>query len=291
MGQRPRHGGEPHAHVDAAAAGQRRDAALKSRHHPVAVPLHLVQPAPAPRQPVGGGRQHRRVAGRRRPGDLLRRVALLDHEPVLLVPAHVGRHQRPQPLQPLPGQAYREAAVALALDQLVAAVVPDLHRAGAVLALGDHAGEGGVLHRVVLGVHGQVALTDLERQALGQRPAGQHAVHLQPQVVVQAPRVVSLHHEHRPPALRRLRLATRRLGRPPGRRLRRYSSSDISGSGRSRRDGRRLGCRRTGRRAARPAACRVAGRPACPRRARPPAAAGRSAGAACWRRRRPGRCG
>ena len=215
MGQRPRHGGEPHAHVDATAAGERGDAALDPRHHPVAVPLHLVQPAPAAGQPVGGGGQHRRVAGRRRPGNLLRRVALLDHEPVLLVAAHVGGHQRPQPLQPLPGQPHREAAVALALDQLVAAVVPDLHRAGAVLALGDHAGERGVLHRVILGVHGQVALADLERQALGQRPAGQHAVHLQPQVVVQAPCVVSLHDEHRPPALRRLRFATGRLGRPP----------------------------------------------------------------------------
>ena len=163
----------------------------------VAVPLHLVQPAAAGRQRVGRRRQHRRIAGRRRRPRRFGAVVLLDHQPVLLVAAQPRRYQRPQPLYALAGQQHGEAAVALALDQLVAAVIPDLHRSGAVFALGDHPREAGVLHRMVLRVHGQVTLAGIEREPLGERPRGQRASHLQPQVVVKPAGVVALDHEQR----------------------------------------------------------------------------------------------
>ena len=77
----------------------------------------------------------------------------------------------------------------------VGAPVPDAHGAAAVLAGRDFAREGGVLERVVLGVHGQVVPLGIVRQALGQRPGGEHAVALEPQVPVQRPGVMLLDHE------------------------------------------------------------------------------------------------
>src|SRR5205085_6084415 len=105
---------------------------------------------------------------------------------------------------------------ALLLDQLVAAVIPDLHGARAVLALGDDAREGRVLHRVVLGVNGQIALARLQRQPFRQRPAGQGVVHLQAQVVVQPAGVVALDDEDRPFAAAPRALVSGRLRRLAG---------------------------------------------------------------------------
>ena len=50
---------------------------------------------------------------------------------------------------------------------------------------------------MVLGVHGQVVALGIVRQALGQRPGGEHAVALEAQVPVQRPGVVLLDHEAR----------------------------------------------------------------------------------------------
>ena len=64
-----------------------------------------------------------------------------------------------------------EPTVVLLLEELVRAVVPDLDRAGSVLARRDLSREGRVLERVILDVHGEVLFAGLERHALRYRPA------------------------------------------------------------------------------------------------------------------------
>ena len=54
-----------------------------------------------------------------------------------------------------------------------------------------------VVERVVLDVHGQVALARLERDALRHGPARERAVALEAEVVVEPPRVVALDDEDR----------------------------------------------------------------------------------------------
>ena len=85
----------------------------------------------------------------------------------------------------------------LPLQLLVGAPVPDVDLAAAVAALGDLAREVDVLQRVVLHMHGQVVALGIGRDALGHRPADQHAVALQPEIPVQAGRMVLLDHEAR----------------------------------------------------------------------------------------------
>ena len=92
------------------------------------------------------------------------------------------------------------------LVQLAGAAVPDDHVAAAVLAAGDHALEQLVVHRVVLDVHGEVADRRVERDALRHRPAREHAVDLEPEVVVEPPGPVALDHE--PRLVRRTAAAT-----------------------------------------------------------------------------------
>ena len=82
-------------------------------------------------------------------------------------------------------------------SELVRALVPDLDRAGAVLALRDLALELRVLDRVVLDVDGEVLLAGLERHALRHRPGRERAVALEAEVVVEPARVVALDDEDR----------------------------------------------------------------------------------------------
>src|SRR5207244_6623676 len=98
-------------------------------------------------------------------------LALLQQQPVLGVTVEVCRHERPGALEPLAVQADGEAAVLLLLQELVGAAVPDLDRAGAVLAFRDLALEARVVERVVLDVNGERPLAGLERHALRHRPA------------------------------------------------------------------------------------------------------------------------
>ena len=180
-------------------------------HDPVAVPLDLELPALAFRDllRVGERGQHRRVlalrAGR---GSAV--VLLAEEEPVLLLAVEVGGDERPEPFELLAVQADGQPAVALLLDQLVGAGVPDLDRARAVLALRNLALEAAVVERVVLHVNGEVALADLERDALRHGPARERAVALEAEVVVEPPCVVALDDEDR---LLALALAGERLGR------------------------------------------------------------------------------
>ena len=97
-------------------------------------------------------------------------------------------------------EPHGQPAVALLLDELVRAAIPDLDRAGAVLARRDRPLEVAVLQRVVLDVHGEVPLAAPERDALRDRPARERAVALEPEVVVQAARGVPLDDEARPVA-------------------------------------------------------------------------------------------
>jgi hypothetical protein len=91
----------------------------------------------------------------------------------------------------------RELSVRLLLDELVGAVVEDLDRPAAVLALRDLALELRVLEGVVLDVHGEHLRARLERHALRHRPRGERPVLLEAEVVVQPARVVALHDEDR----------------------------------------------------------------------------------------------
>ena len=99
-------------------------------------------------------------------------------------------------------QPHGEAAVALLLDELVRAAVPDLDGARAVVPLRDLTLEAPVLERMVLDVDGEVLLARLERDALRDGPRGENAVPLEAEVVVEPSGVVPLDDEDR-----RLRLA------------------------------------------------------------------------------------
>ena len=92
-------------------------------------------------------------------------------------------------------EPHREATVALLLDELVGARVPDLDGACSVLALGDLALERRVVERMVLDVNREVLLSRFKRHALWNRPARQRAVALEAEVVVEPPRVVPLDDE------------------------------------------------------------------------------------------------
>src|SRR5437763_16608430 len=64
----------------------------------------------------------------------------------------------------------------LPLVQLVPALIPDLHRASAVLALGDLSREVDVRHRVILGPDSEVGDGRVGAEALGHRPRHQDAL-------------------------------------------------------------------------------------------------------------------
>ena len=198
--ERPHHGGEAAGQIVVGPAAELTGAAAKVRDGAVAVPLHLVEPALAGRDLLDERGEHRPVAVRRRPASWPRAtclllVALADQKPVLRVAVELRRHERPRPVEALAVQPDREAAVALLLDQLVRPAVPDLDRAGAVVAGRDLPLEVRVVERMVLDVDGERAPARLERDALRDRPARERAIALEPEVVVEPPSVVPLHDE------------------------------------------------------------------------------------------------
>src|SRR3954452_8714255 len=135
---------------------------------------------------------------------ILRRVHPVDHP---VVAARL--EQRVSALHPLAVKG-RDHLVVAELLGLKGAAVPDRHRAGAVVALRDLAVELEVLERVVLGVHRQPVLVGVLGNAARQRPGGEDAVVLEPEVPVQ-PRGVVLLHDEAAPGL--LAGAAARLGR------------------------------------------------------------------------------
>jgi len=84
--------------------------------------------------------------------------------------------------------------VDIALGGPHAAVVA-IHVAGTVVAFGNIAFEIRVGQRMVFHLHRQALYRRIEAGFLRHRPALQHAVDLQAEVVVQPPRRVLLHHE------------------------------------------------------------------------------------------------
>jgi hypothetical protein len=85
--------------------------------------------------------------------------------------------------------------VVVPLLGFVPAVVPDRDCASAVLPAGDLALERRVLQRVILGLDREMVAGRCVGNPLRHRPAHQNPIALQPEVVVQPPRVMLLHHE------------------------------------------------------------------------------------------------
>ena len=102
----------------------------------------------------------------------------------------------------------------LPLVDLERPLVPDRHRAGAVLALGDLALELEVLERVILGPDRKPILGRIGWDSVWDRPGGQRAVVLEPQVPVKPGGVMLLDDKAREGVARRLRFA--RAGRLRG---------------------------------------------------------------------------
>ena len=182
------------------AALQSQLAALAVGDRAYAVPLELVCPSVlVGRQAGGEGGEHRlQLARHGLPLGVERGVHAVDH-PVVAV----GLEDRVPALHPLPGEGGDHLVVAELLG-LVRAPVPDLDRPRSVLALRDLALEPEVLERMILGADGQSVLLRVLGDALRERPGRQGAVALEPQVPVQATRVVLVDDEA--VALRALRL-------------------------------------------------------------------------------------
>src|SRR5262245_7125109 len=76
-----------------------------------------------------------------------------------------------------------------------AAAIPDDDATRTVFAVRDLALEFGVIERVILGAHGEPLVGRQQAWAARDGPALQHAIQLEPQVVVQSARVVLVHDE------------------------------------------------------------------------------------------------
>ena len=143
-------------------------------------------------------------------------VLRLDEQPRLglLAAARLHPHEMPSPLDPcaVEGEfqmALGETFVGIA-DRGPAAAIPHDHRAAAVLALRNVALEVEILDRMVLGAHREPLLAQREARAAGDGPALEHAVELEPQVVVKPAGGMLLHHELAGRVSRGLRLRLRR---------------------------------------------------------------------------------
>jgi hypothetical protein len=89
---------------------------------------------------------------------------------------------------------FRKPLLRIAL-RLPLAAVPDDHRARAIFALRNISLEIKVFDRVVLSANRKPLISDRKARALGDRPAFQNPIHLEPQIVMQPARRVFLHDE------------------------------------------------------------------------------------------------
>src|SRR4051812_24969602 len=129
-------------------------------------------------------------------------VALVQQQPfVLSVAAGAGADQHETAAQLLAVHVEMQLAGGqrggriVGVRRLPGAVVPDDDVAAAVLAGPDDTLEIAVTQRVVLDLESRPADFRVERRAFRHRPARQRAAHLQPEVVMQPPRPVTLHDE------------------------------------------------------------------------------------------------
>ena len=180
----------PVASIEAQASGLR----VGERAH--AVPLDLVGPRRIVARERGEAGEHRRdVLGHRRGAGVGRRVHAVDH-PVLGLLLPADREQRVARVDSLAVECDLDLA-RLPLQRLVCAVVPDRHRAGAVVAGRYLARELEVLQRVVLGVRRDEVDLRFERHAARQRPRDEDTVALEAKVPVEAPRRVLVDYKAR----------------------------------------------------------------------------------------------
>ncbi len=128
-------------------------------------------------------------------------VAMLDEKPVgalaaVAVVAHPDQH--PASMQLLAMQRELQIALLESPFRIVGfpiAAVPELHRAAAILPLGDGAFEIAVIQRMIFHLDRQPLVVGIERGAARHRPRLEHAVKLQPEVIMQPGRIVLLNHE------------------------------------------------------------------------------------------------
>ena len=140
----------------------------------------------ADRLDAAPGRGRMRLLGEdvRRIGRPCRLVVGLEQQPVLVLLARLWLHAHEMPLafQLLAGQVELEMALLVAERGIEIgrprALVPDHHRAAAVLAFGNDAFEAAIVERMVLGRDGQPLLAGDQARPFRHRPALQHAVEL-----------------------------------------------------------------------------------------------------------------
>src|SRR5258708_3430284 len=82
------------------------------------------------------------------------------------------------------------------------AAIPKLHGAATILALRNGAFEIAIIERVIFHLHREALVARIERRPLRDRPGFEDAVELQPEIIMQACRIMLLNHEA--PLLRRL---------------------------------------------------------------------------------------
>ncbi len=125
------------------------------------------------------------------------RVALLDQQPLVL--AALRLDERPPAAQLVAAQLEQQLALVEPGGNVVQrnplTAVPDDDGAGAVVVGRDHALEVHVVDGVVLDVHRQPLVGRIRRRPLRHGPGLQHAVELEPKVVVSPARGVLLHDE------------------------------------------------------------------------------------------------
>src|SRR6266446_1684581 len=157
-------------------------------------------------------REHafRRIVHDARVGAALREgIVLLDQQPRLVaalaaVLAAVGLHQGPAAVEFLALELELEMALGIARDRVAfgnpCSAVPQQYRTGAVLLRGNDAFEGSVLDRMVFDVHRQALVGRVEAGPLGNGPAQQHTIELEPEIVVEMTGGVFLDDERQGPA-------------------------------------------------------------------------------------------
>ena len=135
-------------------------------------------------------------------------VAMFDQQPVgALAPIAVATHahQHKAAVQLVAMQREFQVAFPESLLGIVGfpiAAVPELHGAAAILALRNGAFEIAVVERMVFHFHRQPLVARIERGPPGDRPGFEDAIELEPEIVMQARRIMLLDHET--PLLRRL---------------------------------------------------------------------------------------
>ncbi len=189
----------------------RRPSGLHVRDRPHPVPLDLERPLTliARKRRRRPGHHRYEPFGHRLSVRIRGRIHPVDHPVVRGVAGLPDREQAVAPAQPLAMEGDLDLLL-LPLVHVERALVPDRHRAGAVLTLRDLTVELEVLERVVLGAHREPVLRRVRRDPVRDRPRRERPIVLEAQVPVQAGGVVLLHDE---PVLVTGAVAAGRLGR------------------------------------------------------------------------------